>query len=119
MSKAIKVIDLLNMIANEEEVPKVIEFNGCQFKYTKNTNKYYLINGNSDLFDYISCGEKLNTEVEIIEEQPEMDIQSIKAVEIKDIVNIDGYAPERIKNKINILITALKELDKRIKKLEE
>ena len=66
MSKTIKVIDLLNKIANGEE-------------------------------------------------EPEIDIQGIKEVEIGDIANLDGHALSRQKNKINELIRAIKQLDKQIK----
>ena len=86
-----KVIDLLNKIANGEEVPKKIKINDIEFEiYTESPNiDYKLANGQSTyLFqDYIYCyGEiKLNDEVEIIEEDKE-----IEKIEVYQQITANG-----------------------------
>lgn len=72
-----KIIDLLNKIANGEEVPKKIEYRGTKFLYDilnqcyieENYNKY------NDLLMELSDhkGTELNYEVEIIEEDKEIE----------------------------------------------
>lgn len=111
-----KVIDLLNKIGKGEEVPEKIKYKGDEYWYNKNRQDYkdVVVSYDSYLIDskYHTLGW-LNDTVEIIEEQQDIDIQSIKEVTIGDIANIDGYANERIKNKINELIQAVKQLDKK------
>ena len=64
-----KVIDLLNKIANGEEVPKKIKFNGFVWTYDIYNKRYY--EGENLLFDVLGHykGIILNDEVEIIEEE--------------------------------------------------
>ena len=72
-----KVIDLLNKIANEEEVPEIIIFEGEQYEFC-NGNYTYGDENNCDrwLFDDIYRTTMiLNKEVELIEEQQDIDIQ--------------------------------------------
>ena len=86
-----KIIDLLNKIANGEEVPKKIRFDGtywekvCGEKYT-----YYIDEGNdNDLFIYFfrkNLTFNLNDEIEIIEDKPEP-----KPITKKDLEAL-GYA---------------------------
>jgi hypothetical protein len=67
-----KVIDLLNKIANNEEVPKKIKYNKKIYEYSQKDNRYHNVQGGLDLssifgdynFNY------LNDEIEIIEEKP-------------------------------------------------
>lgn len=64
-----KVIDLLNKIANGEEVPQLIKWNG--YIYDKLGCEYYMLNDRDitlfgDILD--TNGKYLNDEVEIIEE---------------------------------------------------
>lgn len=109
-----KVIDLLNKIANGEEVPKKIKYKDKIFIYCSNTRKYY--NENIDLFLEFYSGELLNDEVEIIEEQEEIDIQSIE--EIKDIFIENSTCGEDVKylaRKYNEILKWAKQLDKKIK----
>lgn len=66
--KEIKIIDLLNRIANGEEVPKEIVFEDKKYKY--NTGIDY----ENEYGDYLLsvepvCISFLNTKVEIIEEE--------------------------------------------------
>ena len=111
MNKTIKVIDLLNKISNGEEVPKKIKVFNHIFKRKLDIDglSYYLdLDGYLPLLSFISGTATLNTEVEIIEEEPEIDIQGIEELEKKT-----GCAESN--SKINELIKAIKQLDKKIK----
>lgn len=71
MKNTIKIIDLLNKIANKEEVPKKIKYNNEIWKYMKSENDYtnvkkFLFMDN--IMNYDSVETFLNLEVEIIEE---------------------------------------------------
>ena len=81
-----KIIDLLDKIANGEEVPKKIKVNKIIFEYQgddylykdENKKEYWLFStGYTDKFEWLDSA--LNTEVEILEEEkkiPEkLDIQ--------------------------------------------
>jgi len=67
-----KVIDLLNKIANGEEVPKKIKYEG---KIWKLVNKTYFSNRTELLGDYIANAIllSLNDEIEIIEEDKKIE----------------------------------------------
>ena len=109
----IKVIDLLNKLANGEKVPEKIKFAGDVFTLEKDT--YYRA-GTLVSLDYIKLKRSfLNEEVEIIEEEPEIDIQDIKEiVAVKNEGNMFGGVYNNT-CKINELIKAIKQLDKQIK----
>ena len=119
-----KIIDLLNKIANGEEVPKKIKYKEKIFIYCSNTRKYY--NENIDLFLEFYSGELLNDEVEIIEEQQDIDIQKLDE-NIKYCNIIEHSENEKIlfnmiqntANRINKLVQAVKQLDKKIKEKEQ
>lgn len=67
----IKMIDLLNKIANGEEVPKKIRFRDDIWKFDKCVKDYMNEDNNEYLFDNIfgiETEKVLNYEVEIIEE---------------------------------------------------
>ena len=73
MSETIKVIDLLNKIANGEKFPKIIKIDYITYKWNKSENKYCRQDA-----DYVSLSfdtNTLNDEVKIIEEQQDVDIQ--------------------------------------------
>ena len=63
-----KIIDLLNKIANGEEVPKKIKYRDWLYEFEKDCNDYFCI------YDSLLCRENddvrqfLNDEVEILEE---------------------------------------------------
>lgn len=65
--KVITLIDLLNKIANEEEVPEKIRCFGIIWEFDKNENNYYDKDGDS-LNDIRLIGN-LNETAEIIEEE--------------------------------------------------
>ena len=105
MSK-IRVIDLLNKIANGEDVPNIIKTNGIDiWIYDKEYKRYYLKQA-----DYITLTfevtDKLNDTVEIIEEEPEIDIQGIR--------KITSFGIKQNQDGINLLIRAVKQLDNQI-----
>ena len=126
--KTIKVIDLLNKIANGENVPEKIEFEHSIYTYFKEQedyinyadedNKWY---GQTLLFAIMlnhKISEILDTTVEIIEEDKDINIQNIK--EVPEYLHIgDGKKDKDIKDetniKINELIKAIKKLDKEMK----
>lgn len=67
-----KIIDLLNKIANGEEVPKEIKYNNSVYTYN-NVEESYEVKGDEIIFDLHNelsklKGNALNDEVEIIEE---------------------------------------------------
>lgn len=78
MSK-IRVIDLLNKITNGEEVPEKIKYKNELYVFNKNTetiDDLYRLN-HTDGIDWLShINIELTDDVEIIEEQPEIDIQN-------------------------------------------
>ena len=87
-----KVIDLLNKIANGEEVPKRIKVVFNEFIYDKVTDRYVnTIEGNHDLLKHLDFykGKILNSEVEIIKELTITD-------KIKDL--IEEYIPFGLNN---------------------
>ena len=64
-----KVIDLLNKIANGEEVPKVIKVHNRQYKWKDELNIYACGKSGALCFDFFVENNKLNEEIEIIEEK--------------------------------------------------
>lgn len=80
-----KIIDLLVKIANGEEVPKKIKYDGLELIYSNLKQDYmrYYSNGNGDyLFQYLfdkcrSTTHFINDEVKIIEDEPKMRIKEI------------------------------------------
>ena len=108
MSKAIKVIDLLNKIANGEEAPKKIKYNDEEY-HTNIFNTYYFDDNNGTALNF----ENLNDEVEIIEEEPEIDIQGIVELDKISEFNTTATIGNHF-NKINELVRAIKQLDNQI-----
>lgn len=121
MNKKIKVIELLNLLAeNKIEKATKIKYGGtiyivdfpylCGIYPEGGTTKV-----SESLFSKINI-LSLNNEVEILENEEEIDIENLE--EIKGIVAIDerGYITretfEDFVNKINDLVKAVKKLDK-------
>lgn len=131
MSKTIRVIDLLNKIANGEEVPYKVKYNGIIFTYNSSNKqglKYVDLNKENEVFYRYLTGvvNKLTDEVEIIEEQEEIDIQKLN--ENIKYYNIIGHSENEkmlfnmiqdTANRINKLVQAVKQLNKKVKELKE
>jgi hypothetical protein len=98
-----KVIDLLNKIANGEEVPKKIKYNDIEYTHIDN---YCYADENSRLLSYEIYAEqhRLNDEIEIIEDTPKED----KKIEYLDYLEFNEYSDEYkiwcLLNKINEII---------------
>ena len=75
-----KVIDLLNKIANEEEVPKKIRYGMTEWFYCDSSKDYFKDNDNTVSFQmtYVSNPNWLNLEVEIIENEEDKKIEKIE-----------------------------------------
>lgn len=83
MSK-MTVIQLLNKIANGEEVPKIIKYKNVIWYFNKKYKTYFMNNTEIELFYIEKITERLNDEIEIIEEP-----QEHKIPEKLDIVLLD------------------------------
>lgn len=83
MNKEIKIIDLLNKIANGEEVPKKIRYDGNDYYFCNPCRTYEVIESSElcgkDLYNLL---DNLNDKVEIIEED-----KKIEKIEIRQDIN--------------------------------
>lgn len=101
-----KVIDLLNKIANGEEIPQLIKWNG--YVYDKLGCEYYMLNDRDitlfgDILD--TNGKYLNDEVEIIEED-----KKIEKIDINHLQTVKKCNRAKILGKkINEIIDYLEE----------
>jgi len=113
MNKKIKIIELLNKIANGEKVPKIIKYNYDTFQYISKW-KQYIKEGYDEIpllriiSDYNYSG--LNDEVEILEEN------------IEEIEELNGSRfvltplDEEIIDRINKLVNATNKIRKDLNK---
>ena len=105
MSKTITVIQLLNKIANGEEVPENIKYHNRNLKETD-----IMLCCKENIIDKLDCNSiYLNDIVEIIEEQEEIDIQGIEEN------NSSNPREDVNQENINLLIRAVKQLDNKLK----
>ena len=111
MNKKIKVIDLINWIYQNMNVPQKIKYEDEVYIYEESTQDYYDDEHHCYLFEKIVVsGEKwLLNEVEILEDEEEIDIQAIEDL---------GISSNNIAEKISELIRAVKQLDKKSNKEE-
>ena len=120
-----KVIDLLNKIANGEEVPKKIKYKTYIYKFIKAENKYYEENNadqpNGTLGHYWALDGILNNEVEILDDEEDKDIPLIPDDELysvfdsKEGINKNkriDYNFKVLKEKINQVVTEFNEYRK-------
>lgn len=107
-----KVIDLLNKIANKEELPSNFFFEEIKFTYSKNRG-LYLDEDNDTFGERFNLEMAINDEIELIEQ--EIDIENIE--EISELTHYDEYDEQGniLACKINELIKAVKQLDRKIK----
>lgn len=76
-----KIIDLLNKIANDEDVPEKIKYDDTEFKFIRGA--YEDVEGNDLCYYDFSCSNFLNNEVEIIED--------IRGKKIPEKINVKDY----------------------------
>ena len=96
-----KVIDLINMHARNEKMPKKIKLEDDEEVLTYNGYKY-TVDG-IPLYEYLDFFDCLNDEVEIIDEDDE-----IEKISYTDHVGTDLL--ETVCNKLNEVIDAVNEL---------
>ena len=107
-----KIIDLLNKIANGEEVPKKIKFNGFVWTYDIYNKRYY--EGKSLLFNVLGHykGIILNDEVEILEEEkkiPEkIKLYTLSDNDSADFTTLQDFNNRDIQRTINWILDYLK-----------
>lgn len=120
----ITVIELLNKIA-KGEMPDIIKHKGIVYKYEKNeTEEGYVGIDNQGYYYSLSdiiegSKERLNEEVEIVEE---IDIQNLKGIELtgtttsKDNdIRLAYSLIHECESKLNEFLLAIKQLDNKIK----
>lgn len=103
-----KIIDLLNKIANKEEVPKKIKVLFNVFVYDEDNYNYKNIDETLDnLFRHLGHykGIALNNEIEIIEDTPKEDKKIAKIGKLNQVSNNKQHLNNYIlRNKINEII---------------
>jgi len=117
MSKTIKIIDLLVRMHKKENLPRKIKISGEEYLYDNISETYVSTLNNQYLGHEISLDFCLNDKVVIIEEQEEIDIQSIEKIRDYRTSDDDLYNDnfEDFRGTINELVQAVKQLDKNIK----
>lgn len=97
-----KVIDLLNKIANGEEVPKKIKYANCIYYLDDEwIDVCYRREDNKRIFEEFFVFENLNEEVEIIEDTPKR-IEKLNDQNLDpNCLNVSGII---FRNKINEII---------------
>lgn len=108
MNKKIKVIELLNKIANGEDLPKRIKIQDYVFELSKDYEHYYY-NEDVEITHLINHNfSNLNDEVEILEDNTE---------EIEELLTIEDYECDKTdirlnRDKINELVKAVNSIRK-------
>lgn len=119
-----KVIDLLNKIANEEEVPKKIKWDYEEWEYIEEMKDYYSFNRHIHLFNTVfpndGLVEHLNDEIEIIEEEKEIEKGLKLYKEYLEECDVAGFNPTEVRDEyIDRLSLIVIELIDEVKKLKE
>ena len=115
-----KIIDLLNMIANGEEMPKRIKYKDDILEYKNGSQDYTGINFRTGyffthLFMNNNTQNFINNEVELLKDT-EIDIQDIKELEcINQYETIDNKDVKLNRDAIIQLTRAIKQLDNKLK----
>lgn len=120
-----KVIDLMNKIANEEELPKKIKYGSKIWEYKEDSDDYksgdlYLF---KRLFDYNKTSDFINDYIEIIEGPKIEKLETYKEKEDEDyFANILKLSPNsecEIDEALSTTIDKLNELIDEINNLKE
>ena len=107
-----KVIDLLNKIVNDEEVPKKIKYEGGIWEYDSSVQDYMNEYGNEYLFANMfgmKTERALNNTIEIIEEPKKIEKIEMCTGGIMSFDSVENITTE-LKNKINELINEINNL---------
>ena len=124
MNKKIKVIELLNKIANKEELPKQIKIYGRNdsiyiLRNIKDTEIYYYTNKDTHErlgADWHLDGKILNEYAEILEDEEEIDIKMFEEEWLKEHkLNMQAFDLDLV-FKINEVIDKVNKLNKKINK---
>jgi len=118
----IKIIDLLNKIANGEAVPKMIYYGAKTYHYN-NHNHSYIHYNIMDKEEYLTTNYRieqiLNDEIEIIEEDKPIEKTSKIEKITTDLNYANNYSKNNVKingkylaDKINEIIDKVNELEK-------
>lgn len=115
MNKKIKMIDVINKIANGE-IPKAIKYHNKIYKYVKNEEEEGYLNadfGGDWLINIIQWDDikELNQEVEILEDNTE-EIETID-----DVIHLDSFVEvendlTEVRKKINELVRTINQMRK-------
>ena len=112
MNKKIKIIELLNMIANGEDLPKRIKIQDYVFELSKDYEHYYY-NEDVEITHLINHNfSNLNDEVEILEDN----IEEIEEIPQYRIDNCTDYNYCYLAEKYNKLAKAVNQIRKDFKK---
>ena len=111
MKKTIKIIDLLNKIANGEEVPKKFMYKNDIWEHYKELKDYTRAGKPNTFFTMYYIHHILNDEVEIIEEDKKIEKLTFNDT---DVCCVDGLMKQslNIKKTINEIIDVINELKK-------
>ncbi len=115
MNKKIKVIELINRIHENKDVPKIIKYEDEKYQYKEDVQDYKKVsNYYIYLFETIIKEEKwLDVKVEILEDEEEIDIQNIEELQtFSDSTVYDYNDIDRNRKVLNMLVKAVKQLDK-------
>lgn len=107
MNKTIKIIDLLNKIANREEVPNKIEYCGIDYTWDKIGYLHYAGFGEREksFLEGIRTDVVLNAEVEILEDKTD-EIEEYKTKYTERCID------KEVREKLNEVIRAINKLNK-------
>ena len=120
-----KIIDLLNKIANGEEVPKKIKYNGTIYEKFDYNNKYYDVENNTReediLSEHLASESFYNDEVKVIEDNKKIEKISWKEKESlagfirnnNDKLDILARRTEKLKKSLNEIIDKLNKEEER------
>ena len=109
MNKEIKIIDLLNMIAERKELPEKIKYRDIEYErsYVATRSMYYYASENSNLLmEQLTNTIDLLSTVEIIEEDNNK-IEKMKIDEVEDAEHL------KFKEKINEIIDKINKDDRK------
>lgn len=118
-----KLIDLLNKMANNEEVPKKVKINNEPFDYDEKLKMYYTLEKDEYFGLFPLLFYNLNDEVEILEEKkiPEK-IDHLIGYDIRQFDDLKEYVEittNDLFGKINKVIDTLNEIIDYLKSKEE